>query len=108
MVNCLLEKPGVGMVLSPAYDLVNTALVNPADDEDLALTLNGRKKKLKRQDFVSAMDTLQLDARQQRNIFRKMEKAFPRWQEWIDASFLSENFKDQYRAILQERRGRLG
>lgn len=40
----LLEQPGLGMTLSPAYDLVNTMLVNPADDEELALNLNGKKK----------------------------------------------------------------
>jgi CDP-diacylglycerol pyrophosphatase len=38
--------------LSPAYDMVATKLVNPADDEDVALTLNGKKKKLKHKDFV--------------------------------------------------------
>jgi serine/threonine-protein kinase HipA len=32
----LLEQPGLGMILSPAYDLVNTVLVNPADSEELA------------------------------------------------------------------------
>lgn len=41
----LIKIPGTGHVLSPAYDLVATALVNPADKEDLALTLNGKKKK---------------------------------------------------------------
>jgi serine/threonine-protein kinase HipA len=39
----LIRQPGLGMVLSAAYDLVATALVNPADDEDLGLTLNGKK-----------------------------------------------------------------
>lgn len=68
------------MILSPAYDLVNTAMVNPADEEDMALTLNGRKKKLNKQDFVSAMNTLKLDEKQQKNIFNKMVKAFPQWQ----------------------------
>lgn len=70
----------MGMILSPAYDLVNTAMVNPADEEDMALTLNGRKKKLNKQDFVSAMNTLKLDEKQQKNIFNKMVKAFPQWQ----------------------------
>src|SRR5215204_1289208 len=40
----LINEPGTGPVLSPAYDMVATALVNPADDEDMALTLNGKKK----------------------------------------------------------------
>jgi serine/threonine-protein kinase HipA len=29
-------------VFAPSYDLLATAIVNPADDEDLALTLNGK------------------------------------------------------------------
>ena len=65
----LIEQPGLGMILSPAYDLVNTALVNPADDEEMALNLNGKKKKLKKQDFVAAMNTLKLNEKQQENIF---------------------------------------
>jgi serine/threonine-protein kinase HipA len=99
----LLEQPGLGMVLSPAYDLVNTALVNPSDDEEMALNLNGRKKKLKKQDFVAAMNTLKLDEKQQENIFKKMEKSIPKWMEQIDISFLSNEFKEHYKQIVRER-----
>lgn len=103
----LLEQPGMGMTLSPAYDLVNTALVNPADEEEMALTLNGRKKRLKKQDFVAAMNTLQLEEKQQENIFNKMRKALPKWQELIDQSFMSDAFKDRYKTIITERMNRL-
>ena len=103
----LLEQPGLGMVLSPAYDLVNTALVHPADEEEMALTLNGRKKKLTRQDFVAAMNTLKLEEKQQEMIFNKMAKAWPRWQEQIDRSFMSIEFKEQYKSLLKERMNRL-
>lgn len=99
----LLEQPGLGMTLSPAYDLVNTTLVNPADTEEMALTLNGKKKKLKKQDFVAAMDTLKVETKQQQNIFNKMEKAIPKWLEKIDISFLSKAFKEQYKTIINER-----
>jgi serine/threonine-protein kinase HipA len=97
----------MGMTLSPAYDLVNTALVNPADEEEMALTINGRKKKLNKNDFVAAMNALKVEEKQQQNIFRKMEKALPKWIEFIDLSFLSEDFKVQYKSIIQERLNRL-
>lgn len=42
----LLEKEGQGLSLCPAYDLVPTALINPADTEELALTLNAKKENL--------------------------------------------------------------
>jgi serine/threonine-protein kinase HipA len=101
--NFSLLESKLGMSFSPAYDLVNTALVNPADEEELALTLNGRKKKIKRQDFVAAMSTLKLDVRQQQNIFNKMKKAMPKWLEMIDHSFINDDFKVQYKEMLQDR-----
>ena len=99
----LLEQAGLGITLSPAYDLVNTTLVNPVDNEELALNLNGKKKKIKMQDFVAAMKSQYLDEKQQLNIFNKMIKALPKWVELIDKSFLSDEFKDRYKAIIYER-----
>ena len=103
----LLEQPGLGMGLAPAYDLVNTALVNPADTEELALTLNGKKRKLKKQDFIAAMQRFKLDDKQQNNLFKKMSRAMPKWLDCIDRSFMTEEFKTQYKAILTERMKRL-
>ena len=103
----LLEQPGIGMTLSPAYDLINTALVNPADKEELALNLNGKKRKLNRLDFISAMNTLNLEEKQQKNIFSKMSKAFPKWIEKIDRSFMNKEFKERYKTILADRMNRL-
>jgi serine/threonine-protein kinase HipA len=38
--------------LSPAYDLLPVNLVMPEDSEELALTLNGKKRNLRRNDFL--------------------------------------------------------
>ncbi len=103
----LIHQPLNGAVLSPAYDLVATALVNPADDEDLALTLNGKKKKINRSDFTAAFNTLALEPKQQENIFNKMEKAFPAWMAMIDSSFLNDEWKEKYKALINERFKRL-
>jgi serine/threonine-protein kinase HipA len=99
----LLYQPGLGPVLSPAYDLVATVLVNPADDEDMALTLNGKKKKIKRTDFITAFNTLKLDEKQKENIFKKMERAKASWFQHIDISFLNEEFKKQYKELIEQR-----
>lgn len=99
----LIYQPGIGPALSPAYDLIATALVNPADDEDMALSLNGRKKKIKKVDFETAFSTMNLDAVQQKNIFNKMFKALPKWEEMIDRSFLNNEFKEKYKDLIKER-----
>jgi serine/threonine-protein kinase HipA len=99
----LIEQQKLGMVLSPAYDLVDTALVNPADQEELALNLNGKKSRLRRLDFEAAFTTLSLDPRQQANIFSKMESARPAWIGMVRNSFLSSDLKEQYIHLLEER-----
>lgn len=103
----LIQQPGLGMVLSAAYDLLSTAIVNPKDDEDLALTLNGKKNKIKRSDFVAAFKTMNLDDKQQENIFSKMLKYKSAWIEQIQNSFLSEEFKMAYTSLLEERFSRI-
>ncbi len=99
----LIHQPGIGPILSPAYDLLATALVNPADDEELALNLNGKKKKIKQQDFFAAMNALKVDKKQQQNIFSKMSKAMSKWMVEIDNSFLNDDFKEKYKKLLNER-----
>lgn len=103
----LIHQPGIGPILSPAYDLVATILVNPADNEDLALTLNGKKKKIRANDFVAAFNTLKLEPKQQENIFRKMVQAKNKWIEFIDISFLNDDFKEKYKQLIQERFSRI-
>ena len=103
----IIYQPAMGPIFSPAYDLVATALVNPTDDEDLALTLNGKKKKINRNDFVAAFNTSALDVKQQENIFKKMEKAKESWLQFIDISFLNDEMKSNYKNLLQDRFARL-
>ncbi len=55
----------------------------------------------------AAMNTLNMDAKQQENIFNKLNNALPKWEAMIDASFLSEDYKVQYKSIIQERMNRL-
>ncbi|MBC7774774.1 MAG: HipA domain-containing protein [Phycisphaerae bacterium] len=103
----LIHQPDIGPVLSPAYDLLATVLVNPGDTEDVALSLNGKKKKLKRSDFVTAFNTLNLEEKQQENIFKKMERSREKWVEFIDWSFLSAEFKEAFKSLINERFNRL-
>lgn len=103
----LIHMPGLGAMLAPAYDLVATTLVNPNDKEDLALTLNGKKNKIKRSDFTSAFKAANLDEKQQENIFKRMIKAKHLWLDFIDISFLHPAFKKKYKKIITERFTRL-
>jgi serine/threonine-protein kinase HipA len=93
--------------LSPAYDLVpSTLLIN--ETEELALTLNGRKSKLTRSDFETAMRAAGLNERAILNLFNRMKKALPKWMEFIGLGFVPEEMKERYRALIVERAARIG
>lgn len=89
--------------LTPAYDLLSTALVLPEDTEELALTLNGSKRKLRSSDFVQAMMASGMDEKVIDNLFKKFIKAIPKWGEWIDVSFLPDEMKGKYKELITER-----
>jgi serine/threonine-protein kinase HipA len=99
--------PDEGPRLTPAYDLLNAVLVNPADDEELALTLNARKKKLRGSDFLAAASTLGINASLVERLFAKYRNLLPRFEQMISTSFLSSELQEGYCALLRERISRL-
>ncbi len=103
----LISDPAAGNVLSPAYDMVATALVNTKDDEDLALTLNGKKKRISRKDFISAFNSSNLSPKQTENIFTRIERSVQEWKDFIRISFLSEKNKVLMNEIIMDRFRRL-
>lgn len=106
--NFSLYNPNAGGYnLTPAYDLLSTTLVLPEDTEELALTLNGRKRKLRRDDFVQAMTASGMDEKVIDHLFKKFIKAVPKWDEWINISFLPDEMKSKYKTLIEERIGLL-
>lgn len=103
----LIQRKEADFVLSPAYDLVSTAIVNPADKEELALTLNAKKSNLKLKDFNIAFSAAGIDDKQQESIFKKMHKAKNSWLSFIEISFLSKEFKLEYIDLINKRFKRL-
>lgn len=89
--------------LAPAYDLLNTLLVMPSDTEELALTLNARKKKIKLQDFKSAMTNSGLDEKVFQNMLKKFRTAEEQWYDWIERSFLPQDMKTAYIQFIKNR-----
>ena len=94
--NFSLFRPADNYMLTRAYDLLSTALAMPEDDEELALTLNGKKKRIKREDFENAMRDSGMDEKAIANLFSRFSKAVPKWHDLINASFLSTDLKEAY------------
>ena len=89
--------------LTPGYDMISTALLMPEDTEELALTLNGKRRKIKRSDFEVAMNSCSLEKKIIDNLFSKFTKVAEKWLEFIDISFLPKEMKQQYKLIITRR-----
>ena len=97
-----------GWVLSPAYDLLNVAVIFPEDEEELALTLAGKKKKLKREHFEQLGKGLDLTDIQINRAFTRIVKNKSKALEWIDRSFLSGDMRTAYKEALEAKFKQLG
>lgn len=98
------------VMLSPAYDLLNTTIALGDAREELALPLNGRKKNLRRRDFLEyfAAERLMLNQKIIEEVVGEIGLAIPKWKELIEVSFLSRSMRLKYIDLLDARAHRLG
>jgi serine/threonine-protein kinase HipA len=93
--------------LAPAYDLLSTVLAMPEDKEELALTLDARKRKISRKDFETAMLASGLEEKIISNMFAKFSRAAASWLGFIDFSFLPADLKELYKELLAKQLQRM-
>ena len=86
--------------LSAAYDLLNVNLANPKDKEELALSMEGKKRKFTRHHFERFGTNLGLNKKQIQGVFNRLEHNKPVAKRLIDASFLSDAMQESYWNIM--------
>ena len=101
--NFSLYSPAGEPVLTPAYDLLNAVISNPADDDELALNLNGKKKRMKDADFRSAYRTCGVPEIIFDRVKKKYLNLLTKFEEEIQRSFLSDELKTFYINLLHRR-----
>ena len=93
--------------LSPAYDLLNVVIINPADTEELALTLNAKKKRIARKDFIEAAGKVGISEKIIDGLLAHFKQCWPAWESKINESFLSDEMKEQYKSLVLSRMKRI-
>ena len=97
----LLRKETGTVELSPAYDLVPVNIIMPEDTEELALTLNGKNRRLKRADFEKFAASLKLTSVQYSKamdrIISSVEKNLTTV---LSASFLPEDMRTAIETLV--------
>jgi serine/threonine-protein kinase HipA len=108
--NFSLIYPVNGMIqLSPAYDLLSTRLVIPEKDdpEEMALTLNGKKRKITIEDFLQFAKNLGLNEKQFQNIINQFSKTMPLIDTHMEMNFLPVKTKKAFRQLISDRSKRI-
>lgn len=105
--NFSLYRPKSAYQLTPAYDLLNVAIANPDDKEEVALTLSGRKSNITLNDFLRSATTMGLEENVVLRLIDNLNKTLPKWEMLIHNSFLSDEMKDNYNKLIVSRLNRL-
>ncbi|MBU2646919.1 HipA domain-containing protein [bacterium] len=97
------------VVLSPAYDLLNTTIAIPKAQEEMALPLNAKKRKLNRADLVDYFgeQCLQLNEKTIQKTLKELQKAARTWESFVKISFLSPEKQNDYIHLINHRFNRL-
>jgi len=92
--------------LSPAYDLLNTTIVVPKSQEEIALPLAGKKRNLSAKILINyfATEVLKLNATIISQALNKIIGVQSKWEELIEVSFLSNEMKEQYSGLINKRK----
>jgi len=99
----MLENIDNHFSLSPAYDLLSTFLVIDNEDEQMSLTINGRKNKIKIRDFDILGKSLKLTEKQTENSYQKFISKEKEIKWWIENSFLPSNQKEKLQILIDQR-----
>ena len=90
-------------ILSAAYDMLSTNVVIPADKEQLALTLNGKKQNIRRKDFLVFADTIGIPERSAEKMIEKIVKLKEKYISMCRDSYMPEQMKSNLENLIEQR-----
>lgn len=90
-------------ILSDAYDMLPVNTVNPADTEQTALTLNGKKRNLHRNDFLKFADACQIDRAVAGKIIDRLKRYKSEFVRETEQSYLNDELKDNLNSLITQR-----
>ena len=98
------DRPGSrSFSLSAAYDMLPVNVILPADKEQMALSLNGKKRNLRKKDFLMLAESLGIAEKVALGLMRQIVKYKERFQEEIKNSYVPDEFKERFLLTMQKR-----
>lgn len=89
--------------LSDAYDMLPVNIVNPADKEQTALTLNGKKNNLHRNDFLKFADSCGINRNASVKMIDRLKGMEDSFITEADRSYLTDDLKENFKRLISDR-----
>lgn len=89
--------------LSSAYDMLPVNIVMPEDTEQLALTLNWKKRNIHKKDFYQFAERCQIPEKSAEKMMKKLCSLKEKFLEQCDESYLPEELKVRTKELIEER-----
>ena len=90
-------------VLSAAYDMLSTNVVIPGDQEQLALTINGKKQNIRKKDFFKFAETLGITQKSAEKMIDKIVKLKPKYIAMCNDSYMPDDIKQSLINLIEKR-----
>lgn len=90
-------------ILSPAYDLLPVNANLPKDTEQLALTMNEKKRNIRKDDFLKFAKSIGISRSTANKLIENLVKYAPKWLKMCDESLLPDELKERVKRIIVER-----
>ena len=90
-------------VLSEAYDMLPVSCIIPNDPEELALALNGKKRNIRRKDFLTFAEAAGLSKEAAEKMLRKVASMKEMYVTMCAESLIPDAMKERMTELIAER-----
>ncbi len=90
-------------VLSPAYDLLPVNVIMPEDTEEFALTMNGKKRNIRKKDFMIFADSCNIDKHAAERMIKSVVSKKDAFVKMVSESLLDEDMKTAFTELIEKR-----
>jgi serine/threonine-protein kinase HipA len=97
-------KPGERrFVLAEAYDLLPVNVIMPEDKEEFALSLNGKKRNIRRKDFLIFAENCAIPRKSAENMMKKLARMEADFIKACDESWMPVEMQESMKRLIEKR-----
>ncbi len=97
------EKLDGSYTLSDAYDLLPVNVIIPSDPDELALTLNGKNRNLRRKDFIIFAQNIGIEQKPAERMISKIVSLKQQYIQMCSDSYLPQDMKEKLSNLISKR-----